>query len=516
MPKIELFDYQKKFVSDIRNAMTKFPHVMATMPCGSGKSYCIADIAIRAVSKGSKVLILSHRLVLLRQNNESLEEYGLDEMIVLNDERDADLDQLLYCSSLQTLQSRIKTQKYRDFISSCDLILIDEAHLMFSNYLFESGLVDNTRIVGFSGSPRRSGSQRQLLLDWDIIVPSISVKELIKLGRLVPCRYFVVPDDISGIKVDNSTGDFQAKSNYEHFNSPEKYKGVLDQYKKHGDNRQFLCFCANVAHTIRTTVEFNKAGIKTAYTISNINKPNKPEKEEGVQWERYLDYKETYDLHQKYKHFSIDQSDVKKALESREIQGVSCISILSIGFDYKPLGCVIINRATQSLPLIIQIYARGVRASKGKKDCIILDMGTNVQRLGKSEDDFQWELAHIQSDTVGVPMMKECNPANKDSRGKHGCGRLVLASADICKCGHRFSNHKLEKRAELVEIVENDADRFDEMSVEGLKAYAKLNGYKQAWVWRTLFRRGEDEFKREMLKMGYKHPFIYRLIKQYK
>jgi len=516
MSKIELFDYQKKFVNDIRNALTKFPHVMATMPCGGGKSFCIADIASQAVAKKSKVLVLSHRLVLLRQNNESLEEYGLQDMIVLNDERDADLDQLLYCSSLQTLQSRMKTQEYCDFVSSLDLILIDEAHLSFCNYLFESGLVDNTRMVGFSGSPRRSGNQRQLLLDWDVIVPSISVKELIAKGRLVPCRYFVVPDDVSGIKVDNSTGDFQTKSNYEHFNSPERYEGVISQYKKHGENRQFLCFCTSIAHVIRTTVEFNKAGIKTFYTISTINKPKEPEKKEGIGWERYLDYKETYDLHQKYKQYSINQSDVKKALENGVAQGVICISILSIGFDYKPLGCVIINRASQSLPLMIQIYARGVRASKGKKDCIILDMGTNVQRLGRSEDDFEWELAHEQSDTVGVPSMKECDPKSKDSKGKYGCGRLVLASADICKCGHRFSGHKLEKRAELIEIVENDADSFDEMTVEGLKAHAKLSGFKQAWVWRTLFRRGEAEFKQEMLRMGYKYPFIYRLIRQYK
>ncbi len=475
-------------------------HVLAYAPCGFGKTYTFSDIAKTAVDNGKKVLILTHRLILLRQNAESLSEYGLDDFIVINDEnKDMDFSGMAYISSSQTLQSRIKSPEYIDFASSFDLILIDECHLSYFDYFFELGIWDNKNVIGFTGSPQRMYNQRQLGLDYEEIVYSVDVQDLVDMGKLVPCRYFTVPMDISEIKKNNIDGDFQAKSAYNAFDNPEKYSGLVKNYRKYGENRQFLCFCCSIAHTIKTCIELNKAGIKSKFTASSLSKPKKPNEEKGAVWERYLDNKETYDMYIDNKHLFIHQTEVSDAYKNNEVQGICCINLLATGFDYKPLSCVIINKATQSLPLHMQIIGRGERPSEGKEDCIVLDFGTNVDRLGEAEKKREWCLWHEMSDGVGLPAMKICGDKGKDKNGKKGCKRMILASYSLCPfCGFRFATEKELREVELVERLKEQPKSIKEMSALALLDYAELNGHKKTWVFRQLWLRGDYLFNKGM------------------
>jgi superfamily II DNA or RNA helicase len=511
---VTLYDYQLKFIDDILQAMRTHKHVQAVGVCGMGKSYTFAEIARRAIAKGKKVLILSHRLILLRQNNGALADFGND-IITINDEgHDMDMNQLLYCSTLQTIQSRLKRNGFAEFIASFQLIIIDESHTQFGNFLFETGLIDDTYVIGFSGSPRRSGLMRFLGMDYDVIVPSLSVQDLIDRGKLVPCRYFEVPMDVSDIKVDSMTGDFQAKSNYQKFDSPKIYGGAIENYLKHGENRPFIIFACNIPHVIKTTKEFIKAGIKVKFVVSNLNKPNKPASE-GKDFEVYLDRLEAYELLQANKHLRLPQIEVKRAFESGEIQGIVCIEILSTGFDYKPLSCIILNRATQSIPLLIQMGGRVQRPYEGKKDSIVIDLGSNIQRLGTFEQSREWSLYHEMNSAVGIPPEKLCEGV--DIKGRKGCGKLILASLAICcHCGFRFATPRELQVVELQERLKEEPNKWSEMSAKTLSDFADLNGYNKHWVFRQLSLRGKTDFENGMKEIGYKWGFIKRLEKTYK
>lgn len=490
-------------------------HVLAVAPCGFGKSYCIASIAENVAAKTKRVLILTHRVILLRQNNGALSDFNLDAIVVNDETSEMRTDKNIYISTVQTVYSRLKHEYFRQFLATVDIFVIDEAHMQHANFLFHDGILDSVYVIGFTGSPKRLGTQRQLGMDYDIIVDSLPVASLVEMVKLVPCRYFEVPTDISGLKVDPITGDFQAKSNYIRFDNPELYGGMIKAYLNHAERRKFVCFCSNIAHTIKTTMEFRKHGINAKFVVSNLNKPKMPASDNGGEYERYLDHLESYNLLTDHRNLLLKQSEVNAAFDSGEIDGVCTIEILSTGWDYRPLSCMILNRATQSIPLLIQMGGRVQRPFPGKKDAIVIDMGTNIQRLGEFEKEMQWSLWHETNDSVGIPATKVCEGVDK--KGKKGCGRLVLASYSLCpKCGFRFATQKELREVELVERLKDEPSRLKEMSPKGLMDFAELRGYKKAWIFRQLYLRGEAEFRQGMRELGYNNKFIYSYVQRQK
>ncbi len=59
--------------------------------------------------------------------------------------------------------------------------------------------------------------------------------------------------------------------------------------------------------------------------------------------------------------------------------------MLSIGFDYPELDCVILARPTLSLALYYQQVGRALRPHPRKKEAHIVDMVGNVGRFGRVE-----------------------------------------------------------------------------------------------------------------------------------
>lgn len=62
------------------------------------------------------------------------------------------------------------------------------------------------------------------------------------------------------------------------------------------------------------------------------------------------------------------------------------VSILSEGFDYPPIDCIVLMRPTRSPVLYVQTVGRGLRIYPGKDDCLVLDYGQVVRELGPLDD----------------------------------------------------------------------------------------------------------------------------------
>jgi len=67
-------------------------------------------------------------------------------------------------------------------LDEIDIVIIDEAHIQEFNYIFQSGLLDNKMVLGFTATPSRSGKMRQLGLDYERMVRGPQVKELVSKG----------------------------------------------------------------------------------------------------------------------------------------------------------------------------------------------------------------------------------------------------------------------------------------------------------------------------------------------
>lgn len=64
------------------------------------------------------------------------------------------------------------------------------------------------------------------------------------------------------------------------------------------------------------------------------------------------------------------------------------VGVLTVGFDFPGLSCIINARITNSLRLYYQILGRGIRTSEatGKTHCDYIDLGGNITRFGKVEE----------------------------------------------------------------------------------------------------------------------------------
>lgn len=133
MNEITLRDYQMEVYDKTKKALRQgYKSPLIVLPCRSGKSYIMKEIAKSANRKGNRVLILAHRLSLIRQHKELFENID---------------------SSLTRIESVFTEVRHLGENGPVDLIIIDEAHLaMASSYIKVCEYYNCTK-VGFTRKP---------------------------------------------------------------------------------------------------------------------------------------------------------------------------------------------------------------------------------------------------------------------------------------------------------------------------------------------------------------------------
>jgi DNA repair protein RadD len=97
--------------------------------------------------------------------------------------------------------------------------------------------------------------------------------------------------------------------------------------------------------------------------------------------------------------------------KSQRIRVVVQVNVLTVGFDYPQLDCVITGRPTSSITWWYQFVGRGTRIHDDKENCMVVDFVGSVQRFGKVEElyyaetDERWELyGSGKKQITGLPM----------------------------------------------------------------------------------------------------------------
>lgn len=382
------------------------------------------------------------------------------------------------------------------------VIITGNCHMQDANYLLESGLLNDKFVLGFTATPRRGGKQRQLGLDFAEIVDAVTTQDLIDGGYLVPAVHYTLdaPDLSKLTEINPITGDYNETSMAALFDNPKMYAGVIENYKALTPDTKAIVFCCNQTHAIQTCLEFEKAGISARFLVSGLKKTDKG-----------------YDLFKNNQHLTGKRKTIVDEFGQGKFQVLCNASILTTGFDCPSIETVIVNRATQSLALALQMYGRGGRPYPGKDHFNILDFGDNVKRHGAYELERKWSIWHDTKDGGGVAMTKECPIDEKDNRGKTGCGRLIHIGYSECPfCGYIFKTPEELRIVELSKIV--DGFELKDMTPKQLVAYAELKHYNKYWVIRQLFYGAEDrrQFVAAMKQLGYDYKFIYRTYDEYR
>jgi superfamily II DNA or RNA helicase len=446
-----LFDYQHKAVSDTRAAFLNHRRVILTMPTGSGKTYTAATMVKAAAEKGRSLMWVAHRNELLDQARSSLANVGAPPEI---------------CTSIQ------KWNRSGGRIKRPDFIVIDEAHLSIAEtYKKLIQAYPKAYVLGLTATPYRLDAQG-LGEIYDTIVEGPATQHLIDIGRLAPPMYRV-PSQLNFAELRKAGRDFDPRQMAAMWDKAKVFAGVVRNFTQMCPEAKAIAFSSSVEQSQKLVNEFAAAGYIAAHVDAET-----PPKERA----RLLDL-----------------------FRKGQIQILCNVALFTEGYDLPDIQCVILNRATLSRALYMQMVGRGGRSAPGKTGFWVLDFGGNVLRHGRWESPVEFNLDGTPpAPSEGVAPMKVCK----------SCFIINPIQAKVCTaCGWAFPTHtgnaeetelvSLDDRPSVLEFVEICNSATAQMRPEAaahrlasvaqnpaeyrkaLQQLAAMRGYSAGWVWRT-------------------------------
>jgi len=449
---IVLRDYQQTDVDNIRNTYIQgYKAPLYVLSTGAGKTVVFCNIAQQTTLRNKNVLILVHRVELLRQTSKALMKSGVVHGLI-NPKYTPNLTASVQVASVQTLINRL------DKIPTPDLIIIDEAHhATAGSWRKVIEYYPNARILGVTATPIRGdgkglGIKASGVFDTIVIGPQIS--DLIDLGYLVQPIIYAPPKQLDFSSVKIVRGDYDKTQITEIMDRPTITGDAVAHYKKLCSGVPAVAFCISVAHAEHVAEEFRMAGYR-AYSVDGSTDDDIRDR-------------------------------ILNGLGDGTIDVVTSCDLISEGTDIPAIGCAILLRPTQSTSLFLQQVGRALRPSPGKKNAIILDHVGNVRMHGFPDDHREWSLDGRKKMT-----RKQIHEASLDV---HQCEKCFAVSkpVPICPyCGHvrkvktremlqiegeleelKRENEKIERRTQV-----GKAQELDELIQLG-----KSRGYRPGWA----------------------------------
>jgi DNA or RNA helicases of superfamily II len=438
---ITLRPYQDNAIRDIRNAYrSKYNAPLLVLPTGAGKTIVFTWIAANSTKR---VLILVHRIELLRQTSDKLTQFGVDHGLISPKYR-PQYHKRVQVASVQTLVNRMEC------IDNPDLIIIDEAHHATAGTWRKVLNEYNSRRLGVTATPIRTDGTGMGEV-FDKIVEGPTVSDLIEGGYLTEPKIYAPKTkiDLSGVKTrggDYAKGDLAAA-----MDKPTITGDAVSYYRKLADGVPAVAFCVSVDHAKHVAADFSSAG----YSAEAV-----------------------YGGHP-------DRDRVLSEL-GKSVDIVCSCDLISEGTDIPAIGCAILLRPTQSEALYLQQVGRALRVYPGRQYAVVLDHVGNVLRHGMPDDVRAWSLEGRE----------RVNRAEREDAVSQ-CDKCyaVYPSGRICpECGHERELTQREIKqveGELLEVkrVEKRKDQGRAKSLAALRAIERERGYKRGWAEKVFYGR---------------------------
>lgn len=324
------------------------------LPTGSGKSVVIANTAMNL--KG-ETLVFQPSKEILAQNYQKYSAYGFRAGIYSASAGKKFKDKVTFATIGSVAR---KHHLFRDV----EHIIVDECHLVNSNdgmYNDFIKSVPQARVLGLTATPYRltagfDGAMLKFLNRtrpriFNEVLYYIQNETLFSAGHLAKLCYYKF-DVLDRTMLDmNSAGtdftDASLKRYYKKIDFPKKTIEFANRLLRKRKN--LLVFCSLIAEANEVA-----AGIPGAVVLTG----------------------ETPD---------IIRDKILAQFKKGVITCVVNVGVLTTGFDYPELECVLIARSTMSLALYYQIVGRAMRPHPDKVDAWIVDLGGNFDFFGRIE-----------------------------------------------------------------------------------------------------------------------------------
>lgn len=445
--------YQNDAVAGVRESYIKGKKApLLVAPTGSGKTVIFSYIAATTSARGKRVLILVHRVELLRQTSAKLNEAGVDHGLI-SPKFTPKFHAAVQVASVQTLIKRL------DKIQPPDLIIIDEAHhAIAGSWRTVVNHFPNARVLGVTATPCR-GDGTGLGIEcggvFDDLVMGPQIYDLIDMGFLVKPIIYAPKEKLDLSHIRTVRGDYDIKQVSDLVDKPTITGDAVKHYMRICPGAPAVVFCVSVAHAQHVAEEFRKAGFRAYHADGSL--------EDDI------------------------RARILNGLGNGTVDVVTSCDLISEGTDIPAIGCAILLRPTQSLGLYIQQVGRALRTANGKSHAYILDHVGNVLTHGLPEEHREWSLdgearkkrgKKEQEKTINVEQCENCYSINVPAPVCPVCGHVKKVKAII----------PTAIEGELVQMTAEQIKRNRTVEVgrartlEELERIEKERGYKTGWA----------------------------------
>jgi DNA repair protein RadD len=426
---LELRPYQAEAVESVfdyfRSGNVGNP--LIALPTGTGKSLVISGFLKEAYQRygTQRVMILTHVKELIKQNFSEIVDYW------------PTTPAGIYSSGLKrrdigypiTFAGIASVHKIPEDFGKIDLVMIDEAHLvsphdttMYRKFI-DSLIKQNRHLksIGLTATPYRPG--QGMLTDEGGIFTDICYDKtdtegfnyFLDEGYLT---YLITPGnlkvEIDVSNVGTTAGEFNQKQLAQASDKEEITRAAcLEAADLASDRNHWLVFASGIEHTVHVAEMLNSIGVSATYVHSKMSEK--------------------------------DRDANIAAFMAGKYRAMVNNGILTTGFNFKNIDCIVMLRATKSPGLWVQMLGRGTRplyapgfdlsTTNGrlwgifnslKRNCLVLDFAGNTKRLGPVNDP-------------RIPKKKGKGGGEAPYRICHVCGVINHAAAIKCiNCGQEF------------------------------------------------------------------------------
>ncbi len=414
--------YQRAAIDAIYGYFSKKAgNPIVSIPTSGGKSLVMASF-VEGVLKtypDQRILIVTHVRELIEQNFDELKRLWPEAPAGIYSAglKKREIRAQILFAGIQSIHKRVYD------VQQCDLVLIDEAHLIprTSSTMYQRFLADLKRInpllkvIGFTATPYRLDSgllhEGEGALFTDIAF-EVSVRQLIDDGYLssLVTKHMATTLDVSA--VGTRGGEFIPRDLEDAIDTEAITTAAVGEIVEYGrDRRSWLIFCAGVQHAFHVRDAIRARGF-TCETIVGETP--------GAEREALIN-----------------------AFKRGDIRCLTNANVLTTGFNAPGVDLLAMLRPTKSAGLYVQIVGRGCRVAPGKPNCLVLDFAGNIAR-------------HGPIDAVKPKGPKGEGDGEAPTKVCPDCSSIVHAAVRLCPdCGHAFPppEVKLEARASRLDVV---------------------------------------------------------------
>ena len=350
--------YQIDSFNSIKNAYNGgMKEQLVVQATGLGKR--VQAVAVSRMKKFHKSLFLAHSEELINQAYADMcKAHNVMDVGIIKYPK-FEIDKKIIVASPQSLRNHLQKVPKNLF----DLVQIDEAHrYMAPTWLEVVRHFEYDLRLGWTATPHRLDGLSLGNLFQDISY-EYNIDNGIRDGFLCELNAIRVKTQIELKGIKKTGGDFNNGELEERVDTPQRNTLIVNKYREYAEGRQTIAFCVSIKHAHRLAEKFEMFGYSVAVLTSKNSKD--------------------------------ERTKIINDFKTGKIQVLCNVMILTEGFDYSDVGCIIQARPTQSLTVFMQQIGRGTRLKSQQfvnqygQNCIILDI---IDNTGKHNVINTWEL----------------------------------------------------------------------------------------------------------------------------